>query len=204
MKISSDEIMTIIPYHEKIYAEHWLGKLLSRKQEETEVNESMTREHKININRAGIQKLFKDKKEVAKHVLLLDSDVLASEKNLNQLLEEYDGITPLCIDTKNKISDLKDFDETLSDEEILNMISGHVVCACCLMPAEDWQKINYLDNPDICQCKKIKNAKYAMISCEEFKDDKTENFNIVLNDGYPSGITVFKTQEDGTIKSFSY
>lgn len=200
--------ITIIPYLDDIKAEQWIGELFSLKHNAEDIDHDVERECNINKNRDNIQKLYIEKGLKSKHVLLLDSDVLVSEENLNQLITAYDGINPLCIDTKGRMNSIKHWNKNITEEELIEKMSEHhVICACCLMPTEDWLKINYIENPNQCQCLKIKGAKYAPISCTEYHEtlNDTQEFNTDEDDllkGYPEGIEVHKTMPDGTVNVF--
>ena len=101
------------------------------------------REVNININRARLQGFFRrlywDKFD---YVLLLDSDVIVGEEIVERLLGSWKIGSAPCVRTKEKEG-------------------GHVVAACCLLHKLDYDKISYMEKPNICQCRKIPNTFYV-------------------------------------------
>lgn len=74
-------------------------------------------------------------------VLLMDSDVVATNDQLLKLIENYkDGCTA-CLRTKPTETD-------------------HVIGACCLLNGSDYLKIDYLNDSNVCQCLKLPNPFY--------------------------------------------
>ena len=127
--------ITVIPYVDKIYCQATLGDLVTHKQ--TNGSHGLNREININYNRHETQKLVQEHYSDADLVLLMDSDVMATDEQLNALLSAFKG-TPLALRTK-------DFDT-----------KRHICCACCLLKMEDYLKIDYINEyVDDCQCSKI-------------------------------------------------
>ena len=124
------------------------------------------REININHTRHLLQQSLKDCG--ADFVLLMDSDVVVTESDLEALLEACDGETPLCIDTKPDFWDRE----------------HHVCCACCLMRFDDWQKIDYVGTyVDECQCSKIRRMFFQNVHYLEgvrgMESDNEENLEPV-------------------------
>ena len=101
------------------------------------------RERSINTNRARLQRMF-----VSKYfcdyelVLLLDSDVIVTKETVDKLIAAWKpGLVP-CANTKGCETD-------------------HVVASCALIGRKDYSEIDYLKDPDICQCKKLQNSFYV-------------------------------------------
>lgn len=110
------------------------------------------REVNININRSRLQTRFITSLYNAyEWVLLIDSDVSVSEDTLRKL-EEYAEIgKTACVKTKSGLTD-------------------HVITSCALIHKSDYQRVNYLDNPFVCQCHKLPNPFYVEgLSAEEIK-----------------------------------
>lgn len=129
------KIITVIPYVDKIYCQAVLGEMVTHKQ--TNGSHGLNREININYNRHETQQLVKEQYSDADLVLLMDSDVIATDEQLNALLSSFKG-TPLALRTK-------DFDT-----------KRHICCACCLLKMEDYLKIDYINEyVDDCQCSKI-------------------------------------------------
>ena len=75
-------------------------------------------------------------------VLLLDSDVVVTRETVDKLAAAWKpGLVP-CANTKGTVTD-------------------HVVASCALIGRKDYSEVDYLTNPDICQCKKLKNTFYV-------------------------------------------
>ena len=128
-------VITAIPYVDKIYCTAILGTRVLHKQKR--LDHSNIREININYNRRDLQELIKKDYFSADLVLLMDSDVLATQEQLDKLLESFDGV-PLALRTKPVSSDT------------------HICCACCLISMADYLKIDYVGTYiDECQCKKI-------------------------------------------------
>ena len=129
------KIITVIPYVDKIYCQSVLGEMVTHKQ--TNDSHGLNREININYNRHETQKVVQEYYSDADLVLLMDSDVIATDEQLNALLSSFKG-TPLALRTK-------DFDT-----------KRHICCACCLLKMEDYLKIDYINEyVDDCQCSKI-------------------------------------------------
>ena len=129
------KIITVIPYVDNIYCQATLGEMVTHKQ--TNGSHGLNREININYNRHETQQLVKEQYADADLVLLMDSDVIATDEQLNALLSSFKGI-PLALRTK-------DFDT-----------KRHICCACCLLKMEDYLKIDYINEyVDDCQCSKI-------------------------------------------------
>lgn len=129
------KIITVIPYVDNIYCQATLGEMVMHKQ--TNGSHGLNREININYNRHETQQLVKEQYSDAELVLLMDSDVIATDEQLNALLSSFKGI-PLALRTK-------DFDT-----------KRHICCACCLLKMEDYLKIDYINEyVDDCQCSKI-------------------------------------------------
>lgn len=104
---------------------------------------AMEREINININRARLQSIYRNKLySKYKFVYLIDSDVVVTKEALEQLADAWkQGSTP-CILTKPTAS-------------------GHTVCSCCFMCGADYLKVDYMNNPRQCQCMKLPNPFYV-------------------------------------------
>lgn len=128
------KIATLIPYVDEIYCDAILGEKIIHKQIAS--NHGRDREININYNRHELQKSLKDRKDIDL-VLLMDSDVIASDEQLKALLDAFKG-DPLALKTKQYPT------------------GSHICCACCLMKFEDYLKIDYINTyVDVCQCLKI-------------------------------------------------
>lgn len=112
---------------------------------------AVQREVNINANRSRLQELYRTRFAMKyKYVFLVDSDVVASHGQLARLAEAWEpGKTP-CLRTK--------VGET-----------AHVVGACCFMHGADYLKINYLEAPRVCQCRKLPNPFYIEGQASELK-----------------------------------
>lgn len=104
---------------------------------------SDARERNINTNRARLQHIFMSKYFADyEHVLLLDSDVVITQNAIDMLLNAWKpGFVP-CANTKGGPTD-------------------HVVASCALIGRKDYSEIDYLTNPNLCQCRKLKNPFYV-------------------------------------------
>lgn len=104
---------------------------------------AMEREININVNRARLQSIYRNKLYAKyKFVYLIDSDVVVSKEMLEQLASAWkQGSTP-CILTKE------------SDK-------GHTVCSCCFMAGVDYLKVDYMGKPRECQCLKLPSPFYV-------------------------------------------
>lgn len=104
---------------------------------------AMEREVNINVNRARLQSIYRNKLySKYKFVYLIDSDVVVTHEDLVRLADVWkQGSTP-CILTKQSAS-------------------GHVVCSCCFMCGSDYLKVDYMNNPRQCQCYKLPNPYYV-------------------------------------------
>ena len=114
-----------------------------------------TREERININRARLQEIFRRTAwDTCSHVLLLDSDVVLTEKVYSLLEDAWKPGTTACAITKGTTE-------------------GHVVAACALIDKYDYDRIDYLADIRGCQCTKVPNPFYVDGAvAEEMKDTK--------------------------------
>lgn len=112
---------------------------------------SFDRETNINANRSRIQEIYRTSLALQyPYVFLIDSDVVATKEQLLTLAAAWKpGYTP-CLRTKAG--------ET-----------AHVVCACCFMRGTDYLKINYLEAPRVCQCRKLPHPFYIEGQASELK-----------------------------------
>ena len=102
-----------------------------------------TREERININRARLQEIFRRTAwGSCSHVLLLDSDVVLTERVYSLLEEAWKTGTTACAITKGTTE-------------------GHVIAACALLDKYDYDRIDYLSDIRKCQCKKVPNPFYV-------------------------------------------
>lgn len=95
-----------------------------------------TRERDINVNRHRLQGFVLRHKRDFEFVLLLDSDVVIGEDALHALLNAWKPGTTPCVNTKG-------------------VPTGHVIAACALISMEDYAKIDYLQDAELCQCLKV-------------------------------------------------
>lgn len=104
---------------------------------------ALEREVNININRARLQSIYRNKLYAKyKFVYLIDSDVVVTKEDLERLASAWkQGSTP-CILTKD------------SDK-------GHVVCSCCFMAGVDYLRVDYMSQPRQCQCIKLPSPFYV-------------------------------------------
>lgn len=103
---------------------------------------SPIREVNINANRSKLQDIYRRTYSIEfPFVFLIDSDVVVTKPQLEKLVENYRTGTTPCIRTKPT--------ET-----------SHVIGACCYLNGKDYININYLEHPDLCQCKKLPNPFY--------------------------------------------
>lgn len=104
---------------------------------------AMEREANININRARLQSIYRNKLyAMYKFVYLIDSDVVVTKEMLEQLASAWKQGTTPCILTKPSAS-------------------GHVVCSCCYMAGVDYLAVDYMNNPRQCQCYKLPSPFYV-------------------------------------------
>ena len=104
---------------------------------------AMEREVNINVNRARLQSIYRNKLYAKyKFVYLIDSDVVVTREDLEQLAAAWKQGTTPCIITKQSAS-------------------GHVVCSCCFMCGADYLKVDYMGKPRECQCLKLPNPFYV-------------------------------------------
>lgn len=104
---------------------------------------AMEREVNINVNRARLQSIYRNKLYAKyKFVYLIDSDVVVTKEMLEQLASAWKQGTTPCILTKQSAS-------------------GHVVCSCCYMAGVDYLKVDYMSNPRQCQCYKLPSPFYV-------------------------------------------
>lgn len=104
---------------------------------------AMEREVNINVNRARLQSIYRNKLySKYKFVFLLDSDVVVTHEDLVRLADAWTQGTTPCILTKKNASD-------------------HVVCACCFMCGADYLKVDYMSAPRQCQCYKLPSPFYV-------------------------------------------
>ena len=132
----TNKIITLIPYVDKIYCQATLGEVFTHKQNLDTYGKN--REININHNRSELQEEVRnsDLNDIDL-VLLMDSDVVATNEQLQALVEAYNG-KPIALKTK-------DFDT-----------GNHICCACCLLSLEDYLSIDYVSEYiDMCQCWKI-------------------------------------------------
>lgn len=102
-----------------------------------------TREERININRARLQEIFRRTAwDTCSHVLLLDSDVVLTEKVYSLLEDAWKPGTTACAITKWTTE-------------------GHVVAACALLDKYEYDRIDYLADIRRCQCTKVPNPFYV-------------------------------------------
>lgn len=103
----------------------------------------MAREINININRDRLQGIYRSRLySKYKFVYLIDSDVVVSKEDLEQLASAWKQGTTPCILTKPSAS-------------------GHVVCSCCFMAGVDYLTVDYMSNPRQCQCYKLPSPFYV-------------------------------------------
>lgn len=104
---------------------------------------AMEREVNINVNRARLQSIYRNKLYAKyKFVYLIDSDVVVTKADLVRLADAWKQGTTPCILTKKNAS-------------------GHVVCACCFMAGVDYLAVDYMSNPRQCQCYKLPSTFYV-------------------------------------------
>lgn len=104
---------------------------------------AMEREVNINVNRARLQSIYRNKLySKYKFVYLIDSDVVVTKEALEQLADAWKQGTTPCILTKPTAS-------------------GHTVCSCCFMCGADYLKVDYMHNPRQCQCMKLPHPFYV-------------------------------------------
>jgi hypothetical protein len=104
---------------------------------------AMEREVNINVNRARLQSIYRNKLySKYKFVYLIDSDVVVTKETLAQLADAWKQGTTPCALTKQSAS-------------------GHTVCSCCYMAGVDYLKVDYMGAPRECQCYKLPNPFYV-------------------------------------------
>lgn len=104
---------------------------------------AMEREVNINVNRARLQSIYRNKLYAKyKFVYLIDSDVVVTKETLAQLADAWKQGTTPCALTKQSAS-------------------GHVVCSCCYLAGVDYLKVDYTGAPRECQCYKLPNPFYV-------------------------------------------
>lgn len=109
-----------------------------------------TREREININRHRLQGFVLSHRREYEFVLLLDADVVVGPEILDLLMAAWKPGTTPCINTKG-------------------MPTGHVIASCALISMDDYAKIDYLKDAELCQCTKVPNPFY--IEGIEAKED---------------------------------
>lgn len=129
-------MITATIYVDKVYCRAVLGTHVLYKQKRSDYG--LKRDININHNWHELREIVKKDYPDADLVLLMDSDVIATEAQLEALLGAFDG-RPLALRTKT-------FDT-----------GNHVCCACCLLTVEDWLKVDYVgEYVDDCPCNKIR------------------------------------------------
>lgn len=101
-----------------------------------------TREREININRHRLQGFVLSHRRDYEFVLLLDADVVVGSEILDKLVATWKPGTTPCINTKGGKT-------------------GHVIASCALVSMEDYAKIDYLKDAELCQCLKVPNPFYV-------------------------------------------
>lgn len=129
-------IITATIYVDKVYCRAVLGTHVTYKQKRSDYG--LKRDININHNWHELREIVKKDYPDADLVLLMDSDVIATEAQLEALLGAFDG-RPLALRTKTFGT------------------GNHVCCACCLLTFEDWLKVDYVGElVDDCPCNKIR------------------------------------------------
>lgn len=117
-----------------LYSQTTTGDLVVNSEDEII---SATREISINFNRHKIQSIIR--RLPCEYVLLLDSDVLMLSNNIvERFIEELE-----------KDSELN----AISVETQKNSL--HTMASCAMMRWQNYDSINFLYNPEKCQCLKI-------------------------------------------------
>lgn len=101
------------------------------------------REIDININRARLQSFVRNiyARAGITHILLLDSDVIATEDILEKLKAAWKPGTTACAKTQGDTS--------------------HVLASFALIHVDDYLNIDYLSKINQCQCLKVPNPFYV-------------------------------------------
>lgn len=101
------------------------------------------REICINETRAELQAIVLEKyMKSFDIVVLMDSDVIVSDEDLDILISSVKHEHTACIDTKNEPW-------------------PHVCCACCAVTMGDYLAVDYMHKPNECQCLKMRNPWYV-------------------------------------------
>ena len=101
------------------------------------------REIDININRARLQSFVRNiyARAGITHILLLDSDVVATEDTLEKLKSAWKPGTTACAKTQGD--------------------TGHILASFALLHVDDYLQIDYLSEISCCQCTKVPNPFYV-------------------------------------------
>lgn len=101
------------------------------------------REANININRARLQRMYlMEHFTEYQYILLMDSDVVTDKESIDKLVAAWKPGTVPCINTKG-------FD------------TDHIVTSCALISPNDYEKVNYTEKLNQCQCRKLPNPFYV-------------------------------------------